>query len=100
MHTSGSTSMAETRPGEALPKRTSKKACVAAKQKSGLPTNKAPNADSSTLPVHLNGKTRERRLAEVAIEPAASSAAIANWMTKGTFGETGIGDFVDVLRDT
>lgn len=71
-----------------------------AKRKSKQPTVESPKGDSNTLPVRLNGKTRERRLAEVAIEPATSSAAIATWMTKGTFGETGIGDFVDVLRDT
>lgn len=92
--------MAKTRPAKAVAKRTAKKGCVAAKEKGRLPTSKSPKADSNTLPVHLNGKTRERRLAEVAIEPAASSAAIANWMTQGTFGETGMGDLVDVLRDT
>lgn len=59
-----------------------------------------PPPDPKTLPVHLNGKSRERRLAEVAIEPATASAAIAGWMTKGTFGETGIGDLVEVLRDS
>lgn len=69
-----------------------------AKRKDKLPAAKP--AGPNTIPVHLNGKTRERRLAEVAVGPAASSAAIASWMTNGTFGETGMGDLVDVLHDT
>jgi hypothetical protein len=52
------------------------------------------------LPVRLNGKTKSRRLAEVAIDPATTSAAIAGWMTKGTFGETAIGELVETLRNS
>lgn len=54
----------------------------------------------NVLPVHLDGKSKERRMAEVAVAPATTSAAIAGWMTKGTFGETGIGDLVEVMRDS
>src|SRR3546814_496950 len=71
-----------------------------AKRKDKLPAAEAPKEDPNEIPVHLNGKPRERRLAEVAIEPAATSAAISNWMTKGTFGETPMGVLVDVLRDS
>src|SRR3546814_9729153 len=71
-----------------------------AKRKDKLPAAEAPKEDPNEIPVHLNGKPRERRLAEVAIEPAATSAAISNWMTKSTFGETPMGVLVDVLRDS
>lgn len=59
-----------------------------------------PKDDPNSLPVHLEGKTRSRRMAEVAISPATTSAAIAGWMTKGTFGETAIGELVGTLNDS
>lgn len=71
-----------------------------AKRKDKVPATSPPAQDPNTIPVHLNGKPQGRRMAEVAIGPAEGSAAIAHWMTKGTFGETGIGDIVGVLRDS
>jgi hypothetical protein len=59
-----------------------------------------PATGSNVIPVHLDGKPRGRRLAEVATEPAAAAAAVAGWMTQGTFGPTEIGDLVGVLRDS
>lgn len=68
-----------------------------AKRKDKLPA--AEPANQNSLPVHLNGKTKERRFAEIATGPAESSAAITNWMSHGTYGETGIGDLAAVLRE-
>ena len=59
-----------------------------------------PTGDSNTIPVHLNGKLEGRRMAEIAVGPAEGAAAIALWMTQGTFGKTGIGDIVGALRES
>ena len=64
------------------------------------PTKPSPKVGPDAIPIRLDGKSEGRRFAEVANEPAAASAAIAHWMTKGTYGETGIGDLVGVLRDS
>ena len=69
------------------------------KRKDKLPTPEA-SKDPNQIPVHLDGKPEGRRMAEVATEPAAASAAIAHWMTSGTYGQTGVGDLVGVLRDS
>lgn len=68
-----------------------------AKRKDKLPA--AEPANPNSLPVHLNGKTKERRFAEIATGPAESSAAITNWMSQGTYGETAIRDLAAVLRE-
>lgn len=70
-----------------------------AKRKDKLPAA-ATNDNPNTLPVSLDGKPEGRRLAEIAVGPAESSAAIAYWMTQGTYGETGIGDLAKVLRES
>ena len=74
-----------------------------AKPKARTDKRKAPASkgnESTTLPIKLNGKTKERRMAEVATEPAAAAAAVSHWMTQGTFGPTDIGDLAGVLRDS
>ena len=74
-----------------------------AKPKAKAAKRKAPaskGTESTTLPIKLNGKTKERRMAEVATEPAAAAAAVSHWMTQGTFGPTDVGDLAAVLRDS
>lgn len=71
-----------------------------AKAKQSKPKRADRPKNASELPVKLDGKSKERRLAEVATEPAVTAAAISAWMTKGAMGETHIGDLVEVLRDT
>lgn len=70
-----------------------------AKATAPIPTA-LPTGDSNTIPVHLNGKLEGRRMAEIAVGPAEGAAAIALWMTQGTFGKTGIGDIVGALRES
>lgn len=71
-----------------------------AKRKDKLPALGAGKENSNVIPVALNGKPEGRRMAEIATGPAESSAAIAYWMTKGTYGETGIGELAAVLRES
>jgi hypothetical protein len=81
---------------KAKPKAVAKRRGKAAASSKAIATVANPN----TIPVHLGGKSKERRMAEVAVEPATGAAAIAGWMTQGTFGATGIGDLVGVMRDS
>lgn len=69
-----------------------------AKAKDKLPTTAGKNPQQ--LDVKLKeGKTKERCLAEAAIEPAVSAAFITALMSQGVFGVTGVNDLTGALRD-
>jgi hypothetical protein len=46
------------------------------------------------------GKSKERSLADVALDPSSSAAVTIRSFTKGTFGETDLGSIYEALRDT
>ena len=48
----------------------------------------------------VEGKTDEQRLADVSLDPAANAAATVLMFNKGSFGETGITETFDALRES
>jgi len=45
------------------------------------------------------GKSKERTLAEIALDPRAGAAAVVEWYSKGTFGPTEIQELYSALTD-
>jgi hypothetical protein len=69
-----------------------------AKRKDKLPASAEENPQQ--LDVKLTeGKSKERCLADAAIEPAVSAAFIAAMMSQGVFGVTGVNALTGALRD-
>ena len=57
------------------------------------------NLDKGLRIARVEGKTDEQRLADVSLDPAANAAATVLMFNKGSFGETGITETFDALRE-
>jgi hypothetical protein len=57
------------------------------------------NGSGSLEVTQEDGKSKERMLAEVALDPRAGCAAVVEWYSKGTFGQSDIQELYSALCD-
>ncbi len=73
-----------------------KTAASKAKSKSGA--SKASAANTLTV-IEKEGKSRERKIAELGLSPVVANTITARTFGKGTFGELDLGESIEVMRE-